>query len=193
MTPKLRLRAFLLALLALLLTSVPARADALLTFNFFGLNLTDETQLFTLTFNNTYSGGPYNRLASQFSTTVTDGGDGIVAVDPAAASGFIMVPFIDLATVGAASLGAGCTVVGLPGFADATCDPLSSVSVAVSTLTGGALGATISFLLSAGDSISGEGRLELTNVQVPEPVNALLLGLGVSIAAIRRRRSRRSA
>lgn len=194
MTRKLGPRAFLLAFLTLLLTSVPARADALLTFNFFALNLSDEAQLFSFTFDTPYSGGPFGALNSQFSFTVSDGsGDGAVSVAATDASGFMMVPHLDGTAVGAASLGTGCNIYSSSFFTDLACSPPATVSVAVSTLSDGVLAATVSFSLSGGDSITGEGRLELTSMDVPEPVSGLLLGLGVGAAAIRRRRPRRSA
>src|SRR6185503_599587 len=184
MTSKLRVRALLLAFLALLLTSVPARADALLTFSFAAVNFTENPQLFTFTFSTSYALGPYDTLNSEFSTTVSDlDGNGGVGVGPADASGFMMVPEIDGSPVGAASLGTGCTPIGAPGFVDEPCDVFSTASVIVSTLASGNFGAIVSFFLSGGDSITGEGQLELTNTQVPEPVSMVLLGLGVSVAA----------
>jgi hypothetical protein len=191
MTMKLRPRAFLLAFLALLLTSVPARADVFLSFTFAAVNFGENPATFFFVFNTPYVTGPFDTLSTEFSTTVTDLDDsGAAAVNPSDASGFMLVPNIDAAAVLAAALGAGCAPIDVPGFT-LPCDPFSTTSVAVATLANGFFGATVSFVLSGGDSISGEGKLTMSNAVVaPEPGSLLLLGLGAAAVAARRRRSR---
>jgi hypothetical protein len=189
MTIKLRPGAFVLAFLTLLLTSVPARADVILSFSFSALNITENPQLFTFSFSLPFMDGPYDTLVSEFSSTVTDEDDsGAAGVAPEAA--FMMMPSIDGTDVLGAALGGGCTPIGAPGFS-VPCDPFSTVSVGVATLASGVLGATVSFFLSGGDSISGAGRVTLKNdTVVPEPATLVLLGLGAGAVAVRRRRSR---
>jgi hypothetical protein len=188
MTMNLRPRASLLAFLALLLTSVPARADVILDFTFDATNDQENAQLFTYDFVLPFATGPYDTLSSQFSTTVTDlDNTGAAGVFPADASGFMMVPSIDATQILAAALGAGCTPLGAPGFT-ATCDPSSTASVAVVTLASGVLGASVSFFLSGGDSITGQGQVRLSNAApVAEPVSMVLVGLGIGVVAARRR------
>jgi len=194
MTFKLRPRTCVLALVALLLTSVPAHADALLSFNFFALNFGEDAQLFSFTFSSPYNLGPYDTLETQFSSTVSDDfalGDGGAAAASADVSGFTMVPDIDGTPIGAGSLGLGCAISGSAGFIDATCDALSTASVAVSTLASGSFSATVAFFLSSGDSVTGQGSLLLKNTAVaPEPVTMALLGLGIGAVTMRRRLSR---
>jgi hypothetical protein len=184
MTMKLCPRAFLLAFLALLLTSVPARADVILSFSFAAVNFGENPQLFTFGFSIPYSAGPFDTLTSEFSTTVTD------LDQSGAAGGFMMVPNIDSADVLAAALGTGCAPIDAPGFT-LTCDPFSTASAAVATLANGVLGATVALVLSGGDSMTGQGQVTLSNTVVaPEPGSLLLLGLGAAALAARRRRSR---
>ena len=178
--------------LTLLLMGAPASAGPLLDFSFFAFNLQENAELFTFTFSLPYTAGPYDTLESSFSSTITDGdGTGGAAATPAAASGFMMVPALDGVDVAAGGLGAGCALVGAPFFTDAVCDALSTATVGVVTLPDGTFSATVSFFLSSGDSISGQGTLELKNEAspVPEPLTAFLLGLGLSAIAIHRRRS----
>ena len=179
-----------LALLALLATSAPAYAGPILTFNFSASNFSENAQQFTFTFALPYTLGPYDTLTHEFSTTVSDfdqsGGATVVPI-----TAFMSTPFIDAASVATAGLGSGCAPLDTPGFIDLVCDPLASASVSVTTLTDGIFGSVVAFTLSGGDSITGQGRLELLNTQVvPEPVTLSLLGLGLLVVAARRRRVR---
>lgn len=191
MTIRLVPRALLLALLLLCSTSVAARADVILNFTFAAANFAENPELFTFNFDLPFSDGPYDTLTSEFSTSVTDlDQSGALNVNPADASGFMLVPRIDGIDVLLAALGTGCGPTGPGGFTT-VCDPLSTASVTVSTLAAGFLGGTVAFILTGGDSISGEATLTLSNaVVVPEPASLLLLGLGAAAVAARRRRSR---
>jgi hypothetical protein len=193
MTIRLVARVLVLALLLLFSTSVAARADVILSFTFSAANFGENPQQFTFDFALPFSDGPYDTLTTEFSTSVTDlDQSGALNVNPADVSGFILVPHIDGIDVLSAALGSGCGPTGSGGFTT-VCDPLSTASVAVSTLASGFLGATVAFILTGGDSISGAGTLTLSNAAVvPEPASLLLLGLGAAALAARRRR-RRSA
>ena len=177
-----------LTLLALAL-SAPAFAGPFIDFSFFALNLSENAQQFSFTFSLPYALGPYDTVINEFSSTVTDADkSGSVTVVPTSA--FMSTPFIDGADVAAAGLGSGCTPIDTPGFTDLICDAFASTSVAVATLVNGNFGATVAFTLSGGDSITGNGHVELTSTQVPEPVSALLLGAGIAAVAVRRRQVR---
>lgn len=191
MTIRLVPRALLLALLLLFSTSAAARADVVLNFTFAAANFAENPELFTFDFLLPFSDGPYDTLTSEFSTSVTDlDGSGALNVNPADVSGFMLVPHIDGIDVLLAALGTGCGPTGPGGFTT-VCDALSTASVTVSTLASGILGGTVAFILTGGDSISGEATLTLSNaVVVPEPASLLLLGLGAAAVAARRRRSR---
>ena len=184
MTSQIR-RILSLTLLALLL-GTRAYAGPFINYSFFALNLAENAQQFSFTFGAPYSLGPYDTLIHEFSTTVTDAdGNGSATVVPTNA--FMSIPQIDGADVLAAGLGSGCAPIDTAGFIDLTCDPFSSISVGVATLANGSFGTTVSFTLSGGDSITGSGRLELTNTQVPEPMTLALVGTGLGAAALRRR------
>ena len=191
MTIRLVPRALVLALLLLLSTSAAARADVILSFTFAAANFGENPQPFTFDFTLPFSDGPYDTLTSEFATSVTDlDGNGGLIVNPSDVSGFMMVPHIDGVDILFAALGTGCAPTGAGGFTTA-CDPFSTASIAVSTLASGTLAATVAFILTGGDSITGEGTLTLSNTAVvPEPVSLLLLGLGAAAVAARRRRSR---
>jgi hypothetical protein len=191
MTIRLVPRALLLALLLLLSSSVAARADVILPISFSAANFGENPQLFTFEFDIPFADGPYDTLTSEISTSVTDlDSSGALNVNPADASGFLLVPHIDGIDILAAALGTGCAPTGAGGFTT-VCDPFSTVGVSVSTLSSGVLSATVALILTGGDSVTGEGKLTLSNaVVVPEPAILLLLGVGAAAVAARRRRSR---
>src|SRR5687768_10922449 len=174
MTTKFGPRAILLAFVLLLSTGAAARADVILSFSFSAANFTENPQLFTFEFMQGFSDGPYDTLTSEFSSSVTDlDQSGALNVNPADASGFMLVPHIDSVDFLLAALGTGCGPTGAAGFT-AVCDPLSTASVAVTTLASGLLAGTVSFFLTGGDSITGEGKLTLSNTTVvPEPASLL--------------------
>jgi hypothetical protein len=161
--------------------------DPFIDFNFSVINFTENAQLFSFTFTSPYTLGPYDTLLHEFSSTVTDfDQSGGAAVAPTDASGFMSVPDIDGTQILAAALGTGCTPLMAPG-ATVACDPFSSTSVSVVTLADGFFGVTIAFALSGGDAMDAVGRVELVNERIPEPASLLLLGLGLSLVAVRRR------
>lgn len=164
--------------------------DPFIDYQFTALNFGENAQQFLLTFTLPYTLGPYDTLTHEFSSTVSEfdqsGGATVVP-----ANGFMAIPFIDGTDIAAAALGTGCAPIETPGFADLVCDPFASKSVSVTTLTDGSFGVNVAFTLSGGDALTGQGRAELLNTQVvPEPVTLSLLGLGLAVAAARRRLAR---
>ena len=164
--------------------------DPFIIYSFSALNFGENPQQFALSFTLPYTLGPYDTLTHEFSSTVTDiDQTGTAGVVPTNA--FMSIPFIDGTDIAAAGLGTGCTPIDTPGFVDLVCDPFSSKSVTVTTLADGIFGVNVAFTLSGGDAITGQGRVELLNQVVPEPVTISLLGLGLVVVAARRRRRTR--
>jgi hypothetical protein len=162
--------------------------DPFIDYNFSVVNFTENALLFEFLFLSPFTMGPYDTLLSEFSSTVTDSDQsGAAAVLPDDASGLMAVPQIDSVDVLGAALGDGCTPVMAPG-ATVDCDPFSSTSASVVTLADGFFAVAVSFFLSGGDAMSGQGRVELTNT-IPEPASLALFGLGIGILAVRRRRA----
>lgn len=163
--------------------------DPSLVFSFSASNFSENAQQFVFTFALPYTLGPYDTLTHEFSSTVSDfDQSGGAAVVPTNA--FMSIPFIDGADVATAGLGLGCTPLDTPGFLNLVCDPLATASASVITLTDGTFGTVVAFTLSGGDSITGQGRVELVNQVAPEPVTLSLLGIGLVVLAARRRRAR---
>lgn len=164
--------------------------DPFIDYSFTVLNFTENALEFSLVFVSPYTGGPFDTLTSEFSSTVTDAdGNGGAGVLPSDASGFMAIPQIDGTNVLAAALGTGCTPEMTPG-STVVCDPLASTSTSVATLADGFFGVTVGFFLSGGDSMTGQGRVELLAVDVPEPASLILLGFGALTVLGRRSLSR---
>jgi hypothetical protein len=136
--------------------------------------------------------GPWDRLQSSHSSSVTDGRsskaalDGAITVKATDASGLIHVPQVDGASLVVGAISEGCSPTGAVGFSDGCAGFSNIVADIPATAATGVLGVKVAFSLTAGDIYTGNGRVDLQ--VVPEPGTALLVGVGLLLAGASARR-----
>jgi hypothetical protein len=147
-------------------------SDPALVFSASATNATASTQTYTFTFSTVMNPNLLGTINShaQLGVTLTDGGDGVVSLSPSGS--LFMLTSYDLDTNGAHVpknvdlVNAPITVEGLSSYAKD-----SSLICNVSCTT---MYATLSFTLSAGDSVGFSGKI--TQTAVPLPAAGLLFG-----------------
>ncbi len=146
---------------------------------------------FLFVFSIPVAGGPYNTASHTMSASLTDGGDGSISFTPTGAATDIAFASIDASNLGIDLGGLGC----IAGGGSSTCPP-GGGGFAASTGFGPSSPATMSVAVAfdgsgAFDTYGVTGSLELDAASVPEPVSAVLGGLGLAgLALLRRRRVR---
>lgn len=136
--------------------------------------------------------GPWDRLQSSHSSSVTDGRsskaalDGTITAKATDAAGLIHLPQVDGATIVVGAISEGCAPTGPSGFSDG-CAGFSNIVAGIpATAAAGTFGVKVALSLSAGDVYTANGRVELQ--VVPEPGTALLVGVGLLLAGVSARR-----
>jgi|GEM_PF-2620826 len=148
-------------------------------------NFSGAPLMFTFVFLAGYGGGPYTLLDSSHSSSVTDGGNGLVVVTPGMKAD-IHTPELDGTDFLAAAIGMGCAPAGAPGFS-AACEAGNSMGHAIASAVAGTLAVTVSFTLSPGDIYTANGRVEIYNNPIPEPSTYAMAVAGIGLLFVVRR------
>jgi hypothetical protein len=140
--------------------------------------------------------GRYDTLTSGHSGSITDGGTVVFAdaslgvAQPAFA--FVHNPLLGGSVLNDGAISTGCLLQGPLAFS-AHCDGGDLSATLPQAVSGGRLGVSVAFVLSAHDKYSTAGSVGLSEVNaVPEPGPAAVMigGLAAMLAAVKRRRIR---
>ncbi len=173
--------------------SLEGIADPSLSFSFGVVNTTNATETLSFTFvTNIVPISSATKVKASFQGTLTNNTDGVAAtvtpVSGAIAKAYAVTPIPITAIPLGVDLGGPLTTGAVPSGTQVNYGPtpLYSPGPGAGTFTAGPtpatsfsyLAYTVNFTLTAGDSFSANGRVEL--LPVPEPESALMLVLGLA-------------
>jgi hypothetical protein len=160
--------------------------DPFLNYSVGFVNPFSSTTTYVLTILMPYVGGPYNEMTLSHSSTVTDSDSSGAATVSLDADAHVANAVLD--AVVTTGLGTGCAMTPPPN--PQTCFSGPDSTVAVASAASGVFGIRLNFQLSANDSYSTTGRVDLANAAaVPEPTTVMLVATAM-VATLRRRRIR---